>query len=991
MVSDSGNLPWVEKYRPSSLSDLVSQEEIVNSISKMIAEDRLPHLLFYGPPGTGKTTTILAAARKMFPLKGMKSRLLELNASDERGIDVVRNKIVSFASSQGLQDVFSSTNTSSAKRPIKLVILDEADAMTKDAQNALRRIIEKFRFAPLKQEQVMPRIDYIIQKEELNVTDDGKDALFKLSKGDMRRIINVLQSTALATDVINEKGVYSCVGYPRPNVVEKILRILLDSTIEVANQKLSEMRLRHSVALMDILDELTDKISKMDGTPKLLQILYDGLSAIEQRLSAGCSERIQIKQWKSLNDDGYKLFKLLINIRLQMKKLKEIGNDDNSTNKVKAFTSTFMGDSNIDEKISENENNKEKQINTLNLLLSNEPINGPNSAFFEEVRLVANQQLQHALADVSKNNTEGWELFVEDGNLKMYKLENEIDGIVIDPLKALHCIDGVTAREFIDIFFDPFIKQEWDDTIQSCVIIEQLSPDSVFLHQVHRRIWPTATRESLFWSQRLNVSSKKSSDAFDAWMVCNKSTNRKDVELSSSSAVRVKFTIAMLCQTILKTNKPIEELTRDDIQCKIVYVAEVHPGGWVPKIGVRQVYKKEYPKFLRTFMFISSKLFQVTNQFSSNIGNSSDRRQIEILEKQINELKNRLEGMERIIARKGVDKIEKFIPKNYPKVKFRNEMNRKRILITGGAGFVGSHLVDRLMLDGHEVIALDNFFTGRRRNIERWIGHPNFELVHHDVVNAFYSEVDQIYHLASPASPPHYMYNPVKTLKTNILGTLNMLGMARRVKARILFASSSEIYGDPKVSPQSELYFGYVNTIGPRSCYDEGKRVGESLLMAFYKHENVDIRIARIFNTFGPRMHINDGRVVSNFITQSLQGMPITVYGNGNQTRSFQYISDLITGLISLMESNTTLPVNIGNPEEYSILEFAKIVKNLIGGNSKIIHTEKMTDDPQKRRPDITRAKEFLGWEPKVQMIEGLHKTIEYFKGELEQEKLLNN
>lgn len=192
-------------------------------------------------------------------------------------------------------------------------------------------------------------------------------------------------------------------------------------------------------------------------------------------------------------------------------------------------------------------------------------------------------------------------------------------------------------------------------------------------------------------------------------------------------------------------------------------------------------------------------------------------------------------------------------------------------------------------------------------------------------------------------------------------------------------------------SIQSELYFGYVNTIGPRSCYDEGKRVGESLLMAFYKHENVDIRIARIFNTFGPRMHINDGRVVSNFITQSLQGMPITVYGNGNQTRSFQYISDLITGLISLMESNTTLPVNIGNPEEYSILEFAKIVKNLIGGNSKIIHTEKMTDDPQKRRPDITRAKEFLGWEPKVQMIEGLHKTIEYFKGELEQEKLLNN
>uniref|UniRef100_A0A1I8BX04 UDP-glucuronic acid decarboxylase 1 n=1 Tax=Meloidogyne hapla TaxID=6305 RepID=A0A1I8BX04_MELHA len=499
-----------------------------------------------------------------------------------------------------------------------------------------------------------------------------------------------------------------------------------------------------------------------------------------------------------------------------------------------------MSDSNTNEKVSEEENKKEKQINSLNLLSSNEPINGPHNAFFEEVRHIANQQLQHALADVSKNNTEGWELFVEDGNLKMYKLENEIDGIVIDPLKALHCIDGVTAREFIDIFFDPSIKQEWDDTIQSCVIIEQLSPDNLFLHQVHRRIWPTAIRESLFWSQRLNVSTKKSSDAFDAWMV--------------------KFTIAMLCQTILINNKPIEELTRNDIKCKIIYVAEVHPGGWVPKIGVRQVYKKEYPKFLRTFskyvydnvknkenlIFISSRLFQVTNQLSSNIGNSlSDRKQIEILEKEINELKNRLEGMERIIERKGVEnnKREKFISKgnNYPKVKFRNEMNKKRILITGGAGFVGSHLVDRLMIDGHEVIALDNFFTGRRRNIEKWIGHPNFELVHHDVVNAFYSEVDQIYHLASPASPPHYMYNPVKTLKTNILGTLNMLGMARRVKARILFASSSEIYGDPKVNPQ--------------------------------------------------------------------------VYGDGNQTRSFQYISDLITGLISLMESNTTLPVNIGNPE----------------------------------------------------------------------------
>ncbi|KAL7077860.1 hypothetical protein ACQ4LE_003376 [Meloidogyne hapla] len=322
MISFSGNnLPWVEKYRPSSLSDLVSQKEIVNSITKMIDEDRLPHLLFYGPPGTGKTTTILAAARKLFPPKGMKSRLLELNASDERGIDVVRNKIVSFASSQGLQDVFSATNTIGTKRLIKLVILDEADSMTKDAQNALRRIIEKytdstrfciicnylskiipalqsrctrFRFAPLKKEQVMPRINYIIKQEELEVSDDGKDALFKLSKGDMRRIINVLQSTSLSTVKVNEKAVYRCVGYPRPKVVEKILRILLDSTIEVATKKLSEIRLRHAIALMDILEELIDKISEMDLPQNFLQILYDGLSAIEQRLSAGCSERIQM-------------------------------------------------------------------------------------------------------------------------------------------------------------------------------------------------------------------------------------------------------------------------------------------------------------------------------------------------------------------------------------------------------------------------------------------------------------------------------------------------------------------------------------------------------------------------------------------------------------------------------------------------------------------------------------------------------------------------
>ena len=283
---------------------------------------------------------------------------------------------------------------------------------------------------------------------------------------------------------------------------------------------------------------------------------------------------------------------------------------------------------------------------------------------------------------------------------------------------------------------------------------------------------------------------------------------------------------------------------------------------------------------------------------------------------------------------------------SYPQTKPRSEGNRLRILVTGGTGFVGSHLVDKLMKEGHEVIALDNYFTGRKKNVEHWIGHPNFELVHHDVVNAYYIEVDQIYHLASPASPPHYMYNPVKTIKTNTVGTVNMLGLARRVKARMLLASTSEIYGDPEVHPQPETYWGHVNTIGPRSCYDEGKRVAESLMVAYHKQEKVDIRIARIFNTFGPRMHMNDGRVVSNFVLQALQNKPITVslhvsitilahpfkiYGEGAQTRSFQYVDDLVDGLIALMNSNTTLPVNIGNPEEYTIKDFAYVIRELVG------------------------------------------------------------
>ncbi|EFP01102.1 CRE-SQV-1 protein [Caenorhabditis remanei] len=344
-----------------------------------------------------------------------------------------------------------------------------------------------------------------------------------------------------------------------------------------------------------------------------------------------------------------------------------------------------------------------------------------------------------------------------------------------------------------------------------------------------------------------------------------------------------------------------------------------------------------------------------------------------------------------------------FFRKSFPSVRYRNEETRKRILITGGAGFVGSHLVDKLMLDGHEIIALDNYFTGRKKNIEHWIGHPNFEMVHHDVVNPYFVEVDQIYHLASPASPPHYMYNPVKTIKTNTLGTINMLGLAKRVKATVLLASTSEVYGDPEVHPQPETYWGHVNTIGPRACYDEGKRVAESLMVAYNKQENVQIRIARIFNTFGPRMHMNDGRVVSNFIIQALQDKPITVsyynvlfvlfyflqiYGNGTQTRSFQYVTDLVDGLIKLMNSNYSLPVNIGNPEEHTIGQFAAIIRDLVpGSQSEIINQESQQDDPQQRRPDIRRAAEQIQWRPQVLMKDGLLKTIEYFRAEIDRNK----
>ncbi|KAI5712171.1 hypothetical protein M8J76_005493 [Diaphorina citri] len=323
------------------------------------------------------------------------------------------------------------------------------------------------------------------------------------------------------------------------------------------------------------------------------------------------------------------------------------------------------------------------------------------------------------------------------------------------------------------------------------------------------------------------------------------------------------------------------------------------------------------------------------------------------------------------------------IPKKYPSVKFQDYQSKRRILITGGAGFVGSHLVDKLMLMGHEVTVVDNFFTGRKENVEHWFGHPNFEIIHQDIVTPLFVEVDEIYHLASPASPPHYMFNPVKTIKTNTIGTINMLGLAKRVGAKILFASTSEVYGDPEVHPQPETYWGHVNPIGPRACYDEAKRVAETLCYAYARHEDLSVRVARIFNTYGPRMHMNDGRVVSNFIIQALRNETITVYGLGNQTRSFQYVTDLVDGLIALMNSNYTLPVNLGNPTEHSILEFATIIKGLVGGEHAMKLTKAVEDDPQRRKPNIDRAKKYLQWEPKVSLNDGLKKTIEYFAREV--------
>lgn len=303
----------------------------------------------------------------------------------------------------------------------------------------------------------------------------------------------------------------------------------------------------------------------------------------------------------------------------------------------------------------------------------------------------------------------------------------------------------------------------------------------------------------------------------------------------------------------------------------------------------------------------------------------------------------------------------------------------KRILITGGAGFIGSHLSEKLLNDGNDIICLDNFFTGSKNNIRHLIGNNRFELVRHDIINKYIAEVDQIYNLACPASPIHYQYNPIKTMKTSVIGIINMLGLAKKCDARILQASTSEIYGDPQIHPQVETYWGNVNPIGIRSCYDEGKRCAETLMMDYHRQKNVDIRIARIFNTYGPRMALNDGRVVSNFIVQALRNEPITVYGTGAQTRAFCYVSDLVDALIKLMESNYDKPVNIGNPDEHTILEFAKLIIELTNSKSEIIFKELPSDDPTQREPNISIAKETLKWEPKIQIKEGLLKTIEYF------------
>lgn len=309
----------------------------------------------------------------------------------------------------------------------------------------------------------------------------------------------------------------------------------------------------------------------------------------------------------------------------------------------------------------------------------------------------------------------------------------------------------------------------------------------------------------------------------------------------------------------------------------------------------------------------------------------------------------------------------------------------KKILVTGGAGFLGSHLCEKLLAEGNEVVCMDNYFTGRKKNIVHLLDNPYFELVRHDVTFPYFVEVDEIYNLACPASPIHYQYNPIKTIKTSVMGAINMLGLAKRIKAKILQASTSEVYGDPTVHPQPEEYWGNVNPIGKRSCYDEGKRCAETLFFDYYYQNKVRIKVVRIFNTYGPNMHPDDGRVVSNFIMQALQNKDITIYGDGNQSRSFCYCDDLIRGFIAMMNTGDYVigPINIGNPGEFTIKELAEIILDLTGSKSKIIYLPQVEDDPMQRQPIIDKAKEHLNWEPKVQLKEGLIQTIAYFEKEL--------
>ncbi|XP_018485317.1 UDP-glucuronic acid decarboxylase 4-like [Raphanus sativus] len=334
------------------------------------------------------------------------------------------------------------------------------------------------------------------------------------------------------------------------------------------------------------------------------------------------------------------------------------------------------------------------------------------------------------------------------------------------------------------------------------------------------------------------------------------------------------------------------------------------------------------------------------------------------------------------LAQQSRSRIEEYISMGSVGGRIPLGLKRKglRVVVTGGAGFVGSHLVDRLMARGDKVIVVDNFFTGSKENVMHHFGNPNFELIRHDVVEPILLEVDHIYHLACPASPVHYKFNPVKTIKTNVVGTLNMLGLAKRVGARFLLTSTSEVYGDPLQHPQVETYWGNVNPIGVRSCYDEGKRTAETLAMDYHRGANVEVRIARIFNTYGPRMCIDDGRVVSNFVAQALRKEPLTVYGDGKQTRSFQFVSDLVEGLMRLMEGEHVGPFNLGNPGEFTMLELAKVVQETIDPNAKIEFRPNTEDDPHKRKPDITKAKELLGWEPKVALRQGLPLMVKDFR-----------